>query len=131
VDLQEYGPLDALLIGAGAATDSAIDQSILRALAGAEILSGGVGYRGGEDWAAIERTRRRAEMAENARLYEHMRRAFPYLTSAGESLPAIAGGLRGLTWQTQMNLARSAIDQAGQRTQHPLLLRIAQGLRRL
>lgn len=123
----DYGLLDAFLISAGAAASAAKNQAMRKGMSAAELLSGLVGNASWEEWAALERAEAERRLAEEARLYEPMRQAFPYVSAIGETLPASVLGLRGMGGQMNFNLGRAALEQTA--PDGSLFSRLARGLR--
>lgn len=90
---REYGPLDALMIGAGYATSGLFDNSVMAYYAARRNLADALGDpRARSIWQGAVDTRRN-ELAEHERLYAPLTRAYPYFTAAGEALPAIGAAI--------------------------------------
>jgi hypothetical protein len=109
---QENGPLDALAISAGAAADSGIDQA-KRAYLMARL---GLAYRwqGPEAEAAIQRqiAELDAERIEKGRLYEPLRRAYPFTTTGGEAVPAFMFGRGAAIPNLKFNMTKTYFGEA-------------------
>jgi hypothetical protein len=106
----EYGPIGSLMIGAGSATDSGLEQ-VKRAYLMARLGLAGK-WQGPEAEAALLKrlTDLDAERLENRRLYAPMRQAHGYATAIGEAVPAFAfGRARGVP-ALQYNMGSAAVN---------------------
>lgn len=106
----DYGPLEAGLIGAGAAAQSGIDQAHQAYL----LARLGLANRWqGEEAANAIRVRigdLLRERGDNGKLYQPLREARPYSTGIGEAIPAYtlgrAAGSSALRW----NVGTAALE---------------------
>lgn len=110
---RENGPLDAFLIGAGAATDGVMDQAKRAYLLARLGLAGRWQGPEAEQVYRAKLAALAADRGENARLYQPLKAAYPFTVGAGEALPAfVAGRGQGMNI-LKFDTGRTALDQAG------------------
>lgn len=124
----QYGPLQAATVGAGAATNSAIDQLKHKFQTGAAGLASVAGNQ-----AEAERMRALAaqtgqQMGDEAALYEPMREAYPYATAIGEAAPAMTAP--AILGQAAFNVGRTYLGDVAQASGNDYLMRLAAALRK-
>lgn len=129
----QYNPLQAGMIGAGAATDSAINQTKQLFQRGAGALAG----RSADPAMQAEAERMRAlsaqtgqQMQDAGQLYEPLREAFPYSTAIGEAAPAaVPGGMAAVRSAAGFNAGRAYLEDLAKATQSARLAALAKALR--
>jgi hypothetical protein len=119
----EYGPLDAALIGSGAAAQRAVDQARrIYYFMGANMADKWQGPGAGDPYRA-QGAEIASQAANEARIYDVLRQARPYSTGLGEALPAFALG-RGQGLGASLNNAGSALL-----LENPSIYRLLAGIR--
>lgn len=128
---QDYNPVTAALVGAGASASQGLGQ--LRQ--GIELGAGTIAEKLGMPEAAAQWQQgaddTRSAMLDDAALYQQMRDAHPYATAVGEALPAaIPAGGAAMRSAAMWNAGAQGVKDLAAATESARLIAMANALRR-